>query len=170
MLLHEICTQKIDQCLIEATLQQLQGGTDSAFPNRNEIASVRIVQKRYLRYGDSQLMIKAVCNGETDQYQTSILFEGVQFTGPQDPEAVRLDRLYIKPLTSQMSVKVMCTCPDFGWTFSWHNANNKSLIGNPPPPYKSSGQRPRRNPSKTPGLCKHLVRLHDDLQAEQFIQ
>lgn len=170
MLLNEVSKKRVEEYLIEATLTQLRGGSSSAFPNRNETAGVRITQKSYEKYGDSQLLVQATCDGETDQYSPSILFEGVQFTDPSDPNAIRLGDLHIQPISEDLNVKVLCTCPDFRWTFAWYNANDNALIGNPPPPYNSTGQRPPRNPSGTPGLCKHLIRLGDDLRAEQFMK
>jgi len=166
MKLNEITTVATN--LQETTLQQLQSGSDSHFANRNDINNVRIKQKQYIKYGDNELLVKAKCAGETNDYDTNILFDGVQFAQPGDPQSIKLNDLQVLPLSANLNVKVHCTCPDFRWTFAWQNSNANSLIGNPPAPYHKTTGRPPRNPAKTPGLCKHLVRLSDDLQAEQL--
>lgn len=156
--------------LIETTLNQLHNSTTSTFPNRADTASVRIKQKQYLKYDSDKLLVKAFCGGETNDYELNILFQGVQFTQPNDPESVTLGDLVIKQLSSDLQIKVSCSCEDFKWTFAWYNSNDGSLMGNPPSPYQSTSERPPRNPSQTSGMCKHLIRLKDDLQAEQVFK
>lgn len=69
-----------------------------------------------------------------------------------------------------LDVKVNCTCEDFRWRFASFNFKDDSLFGNPPPAYASKTDRPPVNPSKTPGVCKHLLKLKKELEREEFFR
>jgi hypothetical protein len=166
MKLHEITNVSVP--LNETTLQLLKSGTDGQFSSRNDINNVRITQKEYTKFGDSELMVKAKCAGETNNYNCEILFQGVEFSQPGDPQAITINNLQILPLSLNLNVKVNCTCQDFKWTFAWQNSDAGALLGNPPPPYSRTTDRPPRNQTNTPGLCKHLNRLVDDMQSEML--
>lgn len=157
------------ETLLEATLTDLARSTNRAFPNREtRTNNVRIIRKEYQKYDDDKLLVKATCGGETSNYETSILFEGVQFTNPNDPQSITVNNISFNQLQEgSVQVKVRCTCMDFHWTFAWHNASENALIGDPPKPYDNyTGQR---NPSNAPGICKHLFKLRSDLQADGLL-
>lgn len=154
--------------LTESTLQQLKQKTDTHFSSRDDSsAKVRITNKTFHKMGNNQLLVKAQCNGETSNYNPQIMFDGVEFTDAGNQEAIALPGgIHVLPI-GDVQVKVSCTCLDFHWTFAWYNAADGSLIGTPPKPYKHyTGER---NPSKTPGMCKHIIRLQDDLNAEGLV-
>lgn len=164
MLDHNYFFTVASEMLLESTLQQLKQKTDSHFDRENGSARVRITNKTFHKMGDNRLLVKSQCTGETSDYNPQIMFDGVEFADAGNPEAIALPGgIHVLPI-KHVQVKVSCTCLDFHWTFAWYNAADGSLIGTPPKPYDNySGQR---NPSKTPGLCKHLIRLQNDLQAE----
>lgn len=155
--------------LLEATMSDLARSTNRAFPNREQRTNnVRIIKKEYVKYDNDKLLVKAKCSGETSDYETSVMFTGVQFTDPNNPESITVNGISLIPLDdNQTMVQVKCSCLDFHWTFAWYNASEDALIGDPPPPYDNyTGQR---NPTNSPGLCKHLFKLRSDMQAEGLL-
>lgn len=58
------------------------------------------------------------------------------------------------------NIMVRCTDPSFIHEFHWHDAKYKALIG-PKIPYKRvpGSNRPPKNKSAIPGICKHIVQL-----------
>lgn len=160
------------ELLTEKTMDELSSSTNGAFPTRSDnINNVRIINKQYEQYDADKLSVKAKCAGETGTYDTSVLFEGVQFTDPGNPESITLHGgINILPLDSNtVDVKVRCSCLDFHWTFAWQNSGEDSLIGDPPPPYQKTTDRPPRNPTNAIGLCKHLLKLQSDMRAEGLL-
>lgn len=155
--------------LMEASITELTNSTNSAFPNRSDDASkVRIIKKQYSKYDNDKLLLKALCGGETSNYDTSILFEGVEFTDPNNPESITVTGISLLPLTSNVVVKVKCTCLDYYWTFAWHNASADALLGDPPPPY--GNYTGSRNPTNATGMCKHLFKLKSDIEADGLLK
>lgn len=170
MKLHEISTfsDEID-FIIERSLNQLHQDTTGAFPSRNTSANqVRVKRKSFVKVGQNSLLVRGLVQGEEQDYHTHITFENVTFTNRSDPEAIAVSRWFIKPLsTNNNDVKVNCQCQDFRWTFAWYNSASGALDGNPPAPYMATTDRGPRNPTKSPGLCKHLICLSENLQAEK---
>lgn len=66
-----------------------------------------------------------------------------------------------KPLARRNPVEVRCDCESFRFTYAYANRRHNALFPPDFPPYKRKtpvrGGRPRRNPIKLPGRCKHLV-------------
>ena len=69
-----------------------------------------------------------------------------------------------------VDVKVSCTCEDFRWRFANYNFKDNSLFGDAPQAYVKKTNRPPVNPNKTPGVCKHLLRLKKELESEEFFR
>ncbi len=165
--------KEIPLCLLtETPLGDLDSSTDSAFPNRaDKINNVRITNKTYQKLDDNKLLVKARCAGESNDYDTQVLFDGVQFVDGGNSESITLNGGFnILPLSEDKNdVKVSCTCLDFHWTFAWQNSGDGSLLGDPPPPYQRKTNREPRNPTNAIGLCKHLLKLNADMKAEGLL-
>jgi hypothetical protein len=155
--------------LLEASITDLTNSSNRAFPSRSDDASnVRIVKRQYSKYDSDKLLLTATCGGETDNYETSIMFEGVQFTDPNNAESITVGGISILPIGNDVQVKVRCNCLDYYWTFAWQNSGENALIGDPPPPYQNySGQR---NPTNAIGMCKHLFKLRSDIETEGLLR
>ena len=70
------------------------------------------------------------------------------------------DRVYFKPLSEEKTdVMVMCSCQDYKWRMHWWNWKNKVHFGSKPKPYKPTSGKPPVNPEKSPGMCKHCMKL-----------
>ena len=78
----------------------------------------------------------------------------------------------IKPykLTAD-TARVACDCMDFRFRFAQQNHNDDSLAGNPPPAYSKvpGSNRPEANPSGLPGMCKHLMRIVQELKQKRIV-
>src|SRR5699024_2748664 len=64
----------------------------------------------------------------------------------------------------ERDVQIVCNFEDFYWRFSYWNAENGSLLGPRPKPYKKLTDRPPVNPTKTPGICKHIISVKRHLE------
>ena len=100
---------------------------------------------------------------------------------------------FARPSVSKTKVKVTCTCKDFYWTWWWAVNKGDSLAGAKfPPPSQITGRRTRvtdekpygskpgrhpvtgqmgikRNPGDDAGVCKHIVRLTEELLKKKYI-
>lgn len=161
--------------LLESTLEDLNRNTVSGFPGtkkrQHSVNNVRITRRKFTQLNDGQLLVKAECDGETQDYQPQILFTGIKFTDPSHPQSITLTGgIHLQRISNaQTNVQVSCNCLDFHWTFAWFNSADGSLLGKPPEPYSKHTDRQPRNPDKVPGLCKHLIKLSEVLKAEGLI-
>lgn len=104
-----------------------------------------------------------------DVYSTILMFEGLHFyddhkSGTIPVELARDHWVYmVKPSLRDSYVRVWCNCPDYFYTWWYHNKHKyqaHALTDFPPYTrvYPPSGL-PRRNPTKIAGVCKHIARL-----------
>ena len=100
---------------------------------------------------------------------------------------------FARPSVAKTKVKVTCTCKDFYWTWWWAINKGDSLSGAKfPHPSQITGRRTRvtdekpygakpgrhpvtgrlgikRNPNDDAGVCKHIVRLTEELLKKKYI-
>jgi len=126
--------------------------------------------------GVKTILFKGVIKGSTGKtYDTHVLFKRVNFVGDVDDvedidkdvvEFVAADgeTYYIERINlAKHDLSCSCNCLDFKWTFARHNAKTKDLYGGAPAPYKPKTDRPSRNLSDKPAMCKHLIKTVDAL-------
>jgi hypothetical protein len=106
-------------------------------------------------------------------YWSSIVFDNVTYLEAEDPSAFSFTgsdntEYFIEKLPKNANVKVNCSCLDFHYRFAVWDNKFRALDGNPPPPYIKKGNRPPVNPMQSPGLCKHLIKLMDDLRSQHL--
>jgi len=106
-----------------------------------------------------------------NRYSTSILIDNVTYSDEPLPNGFTFtasdnSKYYIEKIPRNSNVKVNCSCLDFHYRFAVWNDRFKSLDGNPPPPYIKTTNRPPVNPMQSPGLCKHIISLMDDLRSQ----
>lgn len=165
--------KELDLVLLERSLNDLDTSTTSAFPNskkrHNALGLVRVAHVMYERPDNDKLLVTAKMVGETNEYNTQILFEGVKFTFVDNSGSVDIGATEnIMPISaSNNDCKVLCGCLDFYYTFAWYDYNRDALIGNPPKPYQKvpGSNRPPRNPTNAPGICKHIMKLAEHLKS-----
>lgn len=120
-----------------------------------------IIRLQNVEYIDNSTF-NSIKSGESEDSSKYNVFE---FTGSDgSPYHVRYNR------GSSVDVQVGCGCKDFRWRFAYYNSADGSFTGTPPEPYVSQTNRPPVNPSKTPGVCKHLIKLKKELERESFFK
>lgn len=114
-------------------------------------------------------------NGAT--YKQALQILGVTFLPePTDTSVTITDAqgnaYNIDPVTlTDHNAKVRCNCLDFYHRFASYNQRDKSLAGPPPRPYqRKTTDRPPVNPLRLPGICKHLLKLAENLQQQGIIE
>lgn len=164
-----------ESLLLETTLNQLISQTDSGFDSdrrlnatdTTSVVNIDLVPAR------GKLTAKGAVRGsENKVYQVLIQFQTVKYNPPANQDRVTFvaaEQTYaISPIdVGNSNVKVRCQCLDFRFRFAMINSADGSLFGNRPPIYRpvpGSG-RGAANPSKTPGICKHIKSLMDELES-----
>lgn len=178
-----MCETKIgltlDKLLKESSYQNLYANTTRAFGTDRKFNSVRaqVENINFIPTQDS-LIVKAVTRTEQGlnyKYVTQIEFEDVSFLNEDDENAVELtsaggNKIYIKQLDAlNTNVKVSCGCLDFYYRFAVWNQKDNSLLGNPPKPYTKKTEKQPVNPSRSPGVCKHIMAVADQLRSENIL-
>ncbi len=165
------------QQMDESSIRDLETNIQRGFPNTKKrqyaTGPVQIPMVKITPYVPStSLFIEAQANSSGRRYNPEMLFDSVDyeqeetqtnvtFTGSDNNE---YNITQAVPLTGN-KVKVRCNCLDFHYRFAMQNARDGSLYGPPPPAYQRKTEtRPPVNPMKVPGMCKHLLKLVDELQ------
>jgi hypothetical protein len=161
-----------------STIHQLKSTVNVFFdtPRDQNSRLVEVFNLSFIPYvDDNQLLVKANTRSKTNTYKTSILFNDVKYVKKDTRYAVEFlannDKYYIYPIKKNRSdVLVSCTCLDFYYMFSVWNQKDLSLYGEPPEPYIKKTNRPLRNPDKQPGVCKHILRLSDEIIGKRILK
>ena len=131
---------------------------------QHAVDPIRIVSLELLPFlGTKNLNVKAVANSDGKNYSPKLIFNNVEFQDEDLQTNITFkakdgNTYHMIPINlAQNTVRVHCDCLDFYWRFAAFNAQDKSLIGKPPPPYQRKTNRPPANPKQVPGVCKHLI-------------
>lgn len=163
----------------ESSLGDLERSTERSFgTDRSDDANAVRITNMVISPGQDTLSVNAqsLNTDKGSHYDTNMVFRDVKYsptqTGTTEPfTASDGTEYYVERLNMQRSqVQVSCNCLDFYWTFATWNSADNSLIGAAPDPYVKTGNRPPRNPSQTPGLCKHLYAVGAAIQKEGILR
>lgn len=155
-------------------MQDLVNRTRSSFDTKarhNLTHTVNLSQFQYTQLSDTKLKVecKATTGGLT--YLPQIIFNDVEIVEPGTEGSVDVKMTNnIKPISSNSECQYTCNCLDYRWTFAYYNDLTNNLAGNPPPPYQAQPGSKPRNPTRTPGLCKHLLKMVEFLESEGVVQ
>lgn len=170
--------------LQETSLGVLQQNTMSFQPpskfRQNAVAPIQVralilVPMRGQR-DQGQLKAEGTIVNGGHQYDSTILFHNVNYEDADRPDNITFvgndkKEYHVMPINlAQSDAEVRCTCLDFYFTFSKWNQNDKSLYGDPPQPYTPKTNRAPRNPTRKPGMCKHLLKMVQELRNERLIR
>jgi hypothetical protein len=176
--------KRIDEQLQEATLAALNQNTQGFQPPSErrqhvvapiQIKSMQLIPMRGQR-DNGQLKVEAKVQSGPNAYDSTIMFDGVIFEDQDRPDNVSFmgpdkQEAHMVPIQlAKNNAEVRCTCLDFYFTFSKWNQSDNSLYGEPPKPYTPKTQRAPRNPTHRPGLCKHLLRVMQELKNERVVR
>lgn len=166
--------------LIELSMSNLKNNVKRSFGPEREQRSNRIQVTNYQlipSLPEKTLLVKANIRGIDSNYQTQIRFTNVKFSDTLQPlftliRAVDGSDYYVRQFTSaQTQAKVKCNCLDFYYRFSVWNHQKSALEGDPPKPYvRRTDYMPPVNPDKTPGMCKHVIKLLQFLKTENLVR
>lgn len=160
------------------SLDDLLRSTQTRFPNRfkgAKEARPRIPRLTITPFvGVKTLSFRADVQGvaEARKYKVIILFEGVEFSKTRDREhTVKIQVTenlfaFMKPIKKSFPARVRCSCQDFFFTFGIWDFNEGALVGVKPRPYvRKTTTFPERNPSHSPGMCKHIIGVNNKLRS-----
>lgn len=160
---------------LEVNVQTLHANTMSHFPTRSTNSlDLTLHELRFIYTYNKSLIVRARVEGiEQDNYITIMYFRGVEESeNPSDGIEIPIKgrEIYINPVTITNNCKVRCQCKDFDWTFKFYNKRDDSLYGREKEIVPLAGTGVKRNPSKTSGLCKHLMATYRELIDMGIIQ
>lgn len=174
--------QRIENQLDEdSTYNQLYTGIVRGFPQtdkrQNATGSVMVRKVSYVPYtNDGVLRVESEVQSGPNKYQPVIQFRNVEFQEENLPSnttftAADGQEYNVTPIgLAKSTVKVSCGCLDFYHRFGTQNYSDGSLEGNPPPPYQDRDpDRGPANPTQTPGVCKHLIKLVNQLKQAKVV-
>lgn len=162
----------------DSTIPQLHRNIEVGFPDtkkRQHVVPEVTVQKMEFipRPGQGMLEVKSSTTSNGSTYQQDLQFLKVVF-GPSDTSITissvdGSDPEIVPIVLNDTNVKVRCSCLDFHYRFATWNFNDQSLVGPKPPPYTKTSNRPPVNPSQSPGVCKHILKVVDDLKQQRIV-
>jgi hypothetical protein len=161
----------------ESSLVDLYNSTVQAFPNctlrQHATQTISIADLTWVPYkGMKTLFIKALAQNEGKEYNSIILFKRVKYIESGGIKIV--DNIGQQHFIEQLSlnktdVLIRCNCLDFFYRFNYYDHLDKSLYGPKRTPYKAKGTHPPANPTKSEGLCKHLIKMMEILQESGIV-
>jgi hypothetical protein len=165
-----------DKVLLEISYDKLIGNTDGNFDGRSDRASdVRLTNTVFIpHFNDNMLEIKAESQTKNGKYTSRVIFQNVIFKDDEEQGTSKIitpdgSEYYFKSINRRRGdVKVSCSCLDFYWRFASFNHRDNALASDPPKPYVKKTDRPPVNPKQLSGVCKHLIRLVDELEKDNM--
>ena len=167
----------LSEILIEdATIPQLRQSIEQGFPdtkkrqhatNEVQVAAYQYIPKT--RVNQLHVVSNTRSNGG-GQYNQVIVLRDVHYDMADTATNISIDRggkkFYVEPVElNSTTVAVSCNCADYVMRFAHTNSANNCHVGQLPPPYtRKTTTRPPVNPDNVPGLCKHLLKMVDDLK------
>lgn len=155
--------------LLEHSLNYLQRVTSEDFGDGREMRSppIRVVGFVVVQHeGLVEIRSRVVNMGEPSTYYVRIHIENLGDDGGDKTLSSVNNGLisFSEDELEERDVKVSCNCKDFYWRFAYWNAENDTLLGPRPRPYTKLTNRPPVNPTKTPGICKHIIAVKNHLE------
>ena len=156
--------------MLESNLNDLYQSTVEAFPKtglrQHATDPIKIVEMNWIPFkGIKTLLVSGVALNEGRQYKCHLLFKNVNYN-ESEVHIVASDyqRYGFKKLKyNETDVLVRCNCMDFYHRFNYYNHIDKTLWGSKRGPYESKGTGIEANPTKSPGMCKHLIKFSEAL-------
>lgn len=162
--------QQIEQLEEASTYSDLERSTIQGFPNttkrQHAVTPIQIVRTEFVPFiPTGNLRCDAVARSGPNTYHPQVLFDEVEYQDDDTPENVTVQSSNGKPIhivpidLSTNTCKVRCDCLDFYHRFAQYNFDADSLYGNKPPTYqRKTNTRADVNPTRTPGVCKHVMK------------
>lgn len=160
----------------DLTIPQLSQSTERGFPDttkRQHVThEVRVNNIQYMPFTSNNILkvVTTTTSNNGNGHNQMVELRRVQFEPSDTPtnatfKAKDGQDYHILPLkTSVSTVGVACDCEDYIMRFASFNLNNNCHVGPIPPKYiRKTTTRPPANPLKQPGMCKHLIKVVEEL-------
>lgn len=155
---------------LETSVKGLYDAAVAAFPEtgrrQHSTQTVRVEHLDWVPFrGVRTLFVKALVKNEGRKNDSIILFKGVKYRDSEGRGSVPIrasdgSEVYLEPLSMENNeVMVRCTCQDFRWRFAHWDRVDGSLFGREPRRYEAMFRPGSSNPSESPGMCKHLMKM-----------
>ncbi len=172
---------RILQALVEeeqleerSAYQELERKTITAFPKTRKrqhvVHPIQIAQTQFTPYiGTRNLLVRGQAKSGTYNnvyYKPMLFFNEIEYEEEDSPQNVSIKATdgkdyFMQPIDlSQNIVRVRCDCLDFYHRFAPWDFSNDDLYGPKPKPYvRKTNTYPPVNPTRSPGVCKHVMKL-----------
>ena len=155
---------------LESSFNDLYRSSVEAFPHttlrQHATNPIKITKISWLPFlGVKTLFVKGLAQNENREYSPIILFKNVKYHESMDsPELISLHtegkNFFLEKLSlDRTDILVRCQCGDFYWRGNYADHLDKSLYVKKRNKYESLGLKPAVNPTNSPMLCKHLMKL-----------
>jgi hypothetical protein len=155
----------------ENSIPELYDSTVDAFPGtrkrQHATGEVDISGIQWTPFlGMGTLLVRSVATNESRVYRPLILFKGVSYAGGGFSfKASDDERVYEALIREDSDVLVRCQCKDFNFRFCHYDYIERSLQGPNRKIYSGFNGTHRANPKELPGMCKHILKLVEELSA-----
>ncbi len=160
--------------LFETSVQTLHQSAVAAFPHttmrQHATGSINIDNIRYTPFlGLRTLLVRCEADNQGSQYKPLILFRNVnynpednifEFDASDNGQHHQIGRLS----RANTDVALRCECGDFFWRFNYYDHLDRSLYGRVRRPYIALYNPGSANPTESPGICKHLMKMAEVLE------
>ncbi len=161
--------------LQELYYQELKNATNINFGTARNKKAKRVQRGKALfipSVKDKILQVITKTNTDNDKYTTIVVFHGVSYVNRETPGSKRIispsNIQYFVTKNDTKDIQVSCSCMDFYYRFATWDDNQNALYGSPPPPYIKTTNRPFVNPFKSPGVCKHIIGVMNNLKKRNY--
>ena len=174
-----------DQLDERSTYQDLERKTIGAFPRTRKrqhvVHPAQIIRTEFTPYiGTRNLLVHGQARSSTYNnvvYKPMLFFNEIQYEEENSNENATFKGTdnkdyHIQPIDlSDNVVRVRCDCLDFYFRFAPWDFSNDALFGPKPKPYvRKTNTRPPVNPTKSPGICKHVMKLALTLREARLLK
>ncbi|MCK9458640.1 MAG: hypothetical protein M0R80_03290 [Proteobacteria bacterium] len=162
--------------LQESSLNDLYQSAVEAFPRttkrQHATQPIKIVELTWVPYrGVKTLFVKAMARNEGRVYNPIIVFKKVHYleSGGIALKDKNGQRYFVEQLSLQNNdVLVRCQCGDFYWRGTHFNKLDHSLYGPDRKKYEAKHNPGSANPTESPIVCKHLMKMMEVLHNSGF--
>lgn len=166
--------------LNESSFKDLYSSTVKAFPKTTKrqysIDPIKIVKLEWVPYvGLSTLYVKAIAQNteNSKEYNPILLFKSINYSKNKGRNFVEIyddnGKNYILERIKDNDILVRCNCKDFYWRGNYFDHLDHSLYGRKRSEYFATSNRPPANPTSSPMVCKHVIKLYKVLEQSGII-
>lgn len=145
---------------LETNYSDLYHSTELAFPDtskRQHISNSVVISSitKIPFIGLGTLFVKGITE---NNYKPIILIKNVNYNNGK-----------INEISIDQDILVRCNCNDFYYRFNYFDYQNKLLYGRVRKKYEAKYNPGSANPFEKPGMCKHIIKLMEELISQKVI-